>query len=48
VSTFNDPHHYAVGFEAVLVNGVVVVRNDQHTGARPGMIVRRNSLEERR
>jgi len=40
-ATFAEPHHYATGFHAVLVNGVVVVKNDQHTGARPGMIVRR-------
>jgi N-acyl-D-amino-acid deacylase len=40
-STFSDPHHYAAGFKAVLVNGVVVVKDDQHTGARPGVIVRR-------
>jgi N-acyl-D-amino-acid deacylase len=39
-SQFNDPHHYATGFAAVLVNGVVVVRDDQHTGARPGRALR--------
>jgi|YelNatPaOPRAMG01_1025707.scaffolds.fasta_scaffold09254_2 N-acyl-D-amino-acid deacylase len=33
---FGDPHRYATGFAAVIVNGVVVVRNDVHTGARPG------------
>ena len=38
---FNDPHHYATGFAWVLVNGVAVVKNDVHTGARPGKIVRR-------
>lgn len=42
-SQFNDPHHYATGFLAVLVNGVIVVRNDQHTGARPGMALRQLS-----
>ena len=40
LSQFNDPHHYATGFAAVLVNGVVVVQNDQHTGARPGKALR--------
>jgi N-acyl-D-amino-acid deacylase len=39
-ATFNDPHHYATGFKHVFVNGVEVVRNDQHTGARPGKPVR--------
>lgn len=38
---FGDPHRYATGFAAVLVNGVVVVRNDVHTGARPGQALRR-------
>lgn len=38
-ATFEDPHQYAVGMKYVLVNGVVVVREGQHTGARPGRIV---------
>ncbi len=46
-ATFNDPHHYATGFAAVIVNGVVVVKDDAHTGARPGMIVRRKAAEGR-
>jgi len=40
-ATYDDPHHYATGFNYVLVNGAIVVENDQHTGARPGMILRR-------
>ncbi len=43
-SIFNDPHQYATGFACVLVNGVVVVRNDMHSGARPGKALRRESL----
>lgn len=39
-STYKDPHHYAVGMKYVFVNGTLVVENDQHTGARPGMILR--------
>jgi N-acyl-D-amino-acid deacylase len=42
-ATFSDPHHDATGFAAVIVNGVVVVKDDTHTGARPGMIVRRKA-----
>ena len=42
-ATFNDPHHYATGFAAVIVNGVVVVQDDAHTRAHPGMIVRRKA-----
>ena len=38
--TFGDPHHYATGFAFVLVNGVVVVKDDTHTGAHPGQVLR--------
>jgi N-acyl-D-amino-acid deacylase len=41
-ATFVDPHHYATGFAHVFVNGVAVVKDDQHTGAKPGKPVRRN------
>jgi len=44
-ATFSDPHHYATGFAAVIVNGVIVVKDDTHTGAQPGMIVRRKTTE---
>ena len=40
---FEDPHHYAVGFHCVLVNGVAVVENDRHTGTRPGQMLRHKS-----
>ena len=39
-ATFEEPHHYATGFAWVLVNGVPVVKSDQHTGARPGRALR--------
>lgn len=39
-STFADPHHYAVGFSDVVVNGVPVIRAGQLTDARPGKPVR--------
>lgn len=42
-ATFTDPHHYATGFAAVLVNGVVVVKDDRHTDARAGKTLRLNS-----
>jgi N-acyl-D-amino-acid deacylase len=40
-ATFTEPHQYATGFRWVLVNGVVVVEQDRHTGARPGQVLRR-------
>ncbi len=39
-STYKDPHHYAIGVPFVLVNGVVVVRDGEHTNAKPGMALR--------
>lgn len=39
-STYKDPHHYAVGVPFVLVNGVVVIRDGEHTRAKPGMALR--------
>jgi N-acyl-D-amino-acid deacylase len=40
-STFDDPHHYAIGFSDIIVNGVPVIRDSQLTDARPGRPVRR-------
>jgi N-acyl-D-amino-acid deacylase len=38
-ATFEAPHSFAAGIPYVLVNGVVVVRKGQHTGARPGEVL---------
>ena len=35
-ATFIDPHRYATGIPYVIVNGVVVIDNGDHTGALPG------------
>jgi len=35
-ATFDNPHRYSVGVRHVLVNGVVVLRDGEHTGALPG------------
>ncbi len=39
-ATFTEPHQYAIGVRHVLVNGVPVLLNGEHTGARPGRFVR--------
>jgi N-acyl-D-amino-acid deacylase len=36
VSTYDHPHAYSRGFKYVIVNGVLTVENEQHTGARAG------------
>lgn len=38
-ATFIDPHRYASGIPYVIVNGVVVIDNGEHTGALPGKIL---------
>jgi N-acyl-D-amino-acid deacylase len=41
-ATYADPHRYPSGARTtVLVNGVLVVENARHTGATPGMVLRR-------
>jgi N-acyl-D-amino-acid deacylase len=35
-ATFDKPHQYAVGMQHVFVNGVQVLKDGEHTGARPG------------
>jgi len=40
-STYDDPHHYAVGVSTVVVNGDVVVDGGDHTGALPGRVLTR-------
>jgi len=39
-ATFDRPHQYATGMHHVLVNGVPVLRDGEHTGATPGRFVR--------
>jgi N-acyl-D-amino-acid deacylase len=39
-ATFEEPHRYATGVRDVLVNGVPVLRDGEHTGATPGRVVR--------
>ena len=39
-STYERPHQLSTGVQQVFVNGVHVVRDGRHTGAKPGRIVR--------
>jgi N-acyl-D-amino-acid deacylase len=40
-ATYDDPRQYPVGIEHVIVNGMSVVRDGEHTGALPGRALRR-------
>lgn len=40
LATFDKPHQYAIGMVHVFVNGTQVLRDGEHTGAKPGQVVR--------
>jgi len=37
---YKEPHHYPAGIPYVLVNGVMVIKNGDHTGAKAGQALR--------
>jgi N-acyl-D-amino-acid deacylase len=39
-ATYTQPQQYSTGVQHVFVNGVQVLRNGEHTGAKPGRVVR--------
>lgn len=39
LATFDKPFQYAVGVKDVFVNGTQVLRDGEHTGAKPGQVV---------
>ncbi|MHC4462833.1 MAG: N-acyl-D-amino-acid deacylase family protein [Planctomycetota bacterium] len=39
-ATFEKPHQYATGMTHVFVNGTQVLKDGEHTGAKPGRVVR--------
>jgi N-acyl-D-amino-acid deacylase len=39
-ATFESPKEYAVGMRHVFVNGIQVLKNGEHTGAKPGRVLR--------
>jgi N-acyl-D-amino-acid deacylase len=46
-ATYADPHQYPSGARtSVIVNGTIVVENATHTGALPGMVLRRDRAGE--
>ncbi|MBI5115441.1 D-aminoacylase [Candidatus Poribacteria bacterium] len=40
-ATYENPNQYPVGIKAVIVNGQIVVEDDQHTGILPGKPLRK-------
>ncbi len=43
MSTYEEPHQYARGIQAVIVNGEVVIDGGEHNGALPGRVLRRGA-----
>jgi len=39
-ATYERPHQYSTGVRQVFVNGVQVLKDGAHTGAKPGRVVR--------
>jgi N-acyl-D-amino-acid deacylase len=44
VATYEEPRRFPIGIRAVFVNGVTVALGGEHTGARPGRALRRDSI----
>lgn len=40
-ATFQEPHQYPKGIEAVIVNGIIVVRGNVHIQVLPGVVIKR-------
>jgi N-acyl-D-amino-acid deacylase len=40
LAEYKDPHHYATGVPYVIVNGVPVIKDGEHTGNKAGMALR--------
>lgn len=39
-ATYDKPHQYATGMMAVFVNGIQVLKDGEHTGAKPGKFIK--------
>jgi N-acyl-D-amino-acid deacylase len=42
-ATYENPQQFPLGIEYVLVNGTLVAEHGRHTGARPGIILRKQA-----
>jgi N-acyl-D-amino-acid deacylase len=42
-ATFDKPRQLSTGVSEVFVNGVEVIHNGEHTGAKPGRVVKRGN-----
>lgn len=42
-ATYQNPHQYAAGIDHVLINGTPVIAAGEHTGALPGMMLKRQA-----
>jgi N-acyl-D-aspartate/D-glutamate deacylase len=40
-ASYEEPNQYPIGIPNVIVNGHPVIHGGNHTGARPGMILKR-------
>ena len=47
-ATFEEPQQYATGMVHVFVNGMQVLKDGEHTGAKPGRVVRRSVTQTAR
>ncbi|HWP83523.1 MAG TPA: D-aminoacylase [Bacteroidota bacterium] len=47
-ATFEKPHQYSTGVVHVFVNGVQVLKDGEHTGAKPGRVVRGAGFEKKK
>jgi N-acyl-D-amino-acid deacylase len=45
-ATFEKPHQYATGVKDVFVNGVEVLKDGEHTNAKPGRFIKGPGYEK--
>jgi N-acyl-D-amino-acid deacylase len=43
-ATFENPHQYPKGIKYVIVNGVIVVEENEHTKTKPGKLLKRSDM----